>query len=375
MKTSPFRESPTLIRAAKIPSLDGVRAVSFLIVFIAHAGLDRIVPGRFGVNIFFALSGYLITTLLIREQANNGTISLKLFYLRRALRIFPPMYAVLGATACLLWYTDRLHGVSIRGVCSQLFYYQNYYFGGGVLPGLGPLWSLAVEEHFYIFFPPLMLILISRVRDYARISGVLLAICGVVLCWRCCVVAFMPQGLRWARDASDTRCDSILFGCVLACLQQTALCRSNLLSKRQLERFILPVSILTLLLTFVVRDPVFRETLRYSLQGLALIPWLYYVVAYPETILGSLLNTPALRFLGLLSYSLYLIHGVVLVQMQNVIGNALLRGLVSFAISLSLAMVVRALIERPLEKLRSRLRNAVPLPSLPESQSVALLTG
>jgi peptidoglycan/LPS O-acetylase OafA/YrhL len=98
-------------------------------------------------------------------------------------------------------------------------------------------------------------------------------------------------------------------------------------------------------------------------------------VAYPETILGRLLNTLALRFLGLLSYSLYLIHGVVIVQMENVIGNALLRGVVSFAISLSLALVVRALIERPLEKLRSRLRNGVPLPSLPESQSVALLTG
>lgn len=121
--------TPKPIRGAKIPSLDGVRAVSFLMVFVAHAGLDWIVPGRFGVNIFFALSGYLITSLLIREQENNGYISLKLFYLRRILRILPPMYAVLFVAACFFWSTDQLHGVTIGGVCSQIFYYQNYYHG------------------------------------------------------------------------------------------------------------------------------------------------------------------------------------------------------------------------------------------------------
>ena len=367
--------TPKPIRGAKIPSLDGVRAVSFLIVFVAHAGLDWIVPGRFGVNIFFALSGYLITSLLIREQENNGYISLKLFYLRRILRILPPMYAVLFVAACFFWSTDQLHGVTIGGVCSQIFYYQNYYHGGGVLPGLGLLWSLAVEEHFYIFFPPLMIILISRVRDYARISAVLLTICGVVLCWRCCVVAFMPEGLRWARDATDTRCDSILFGCVLACLQQTTLRSSIFLTKRRLERFILPISVATMLLTFVVRNPVFRETLRYSLQGIALIPWLYYVVEYPETRLGRLLNTPALRFLGLLSYSLYLVHYVVIVELQKVIGNALICAVLGFGISIFLAMIIRASIERPLEKLRARLRNGVTVSTVSETRDMAALNG
>src|ERR1041385_111615 len=73
-----------------IPSLDGVRAVSFLIVFLAHAGLEKWVPGYFGLTVFFFLSGYLITTLLRMEYDKSGTISLRDFYFRRVLRIFPP---------------------------------------------------------------------------------------------------------------------------------------------------------------------------------------------------------------------------------------------------------------------------------------------
>src|ERR1700691_436129 len=120
--------------SGKIPSLDGVRAVSFLIVFLAHAGLDRIVPGRLGVDIFFLLSGYLITLLLLREHAKTGAISLKLFYMRRALRIFPPMYAILGTTLALLWFSHQMAGITRAGLYSQLFYYQNYNFHGGIIP-------------------------------------------------------------------------------------------------------------------------------------------------------------------------------------------------------------------------------------------------
>src|SRR5258708_26476857 len=84
-----------------IPSLDGLRAVSFFIVFAAHAGLDRIVPGGFGVTVFFFLSGYLITTLMRMEAEATGHVSLKNFYLRRALRILPPFYIVLLAATAL----------------------------------------------------------------------------------------------------------------------------------------------------------------------------------------------------------------------------------------------------------------------------------
>ena len=84
-----------------IPSLDGIRAVSILIVFVAHLGYDNIVPGGLGVTVFFFLSGYLITTLLRRELAKNGAISLPQFYLRRVLRILPPLYLIVGGATLL----------------------------------------------------------------------------------------------------------------------------------------------------------------------------------------------------------------------------------------------------------------------------------
>src|ERR1700733_3228445 len=87
--------SATKASAFHIPSLDGIRAASFLIVFAAHAGLADLVPGGFGVTVFFFLSGYLITTLLRMEWQQSGTVSLKQFSLRRVLRILPPFYFTL----------------------------------------------------------------------------------------------------------------------------------------------------------------------------------------------------------------------------------------------------------------------------------------
>jgi peptidoglycan/LPS O-acetylase OafA/YrhL len=344
----------------KLPSLDGVRAISFSIVFVAHAGLDYVVPGRFGVDIFFLLSGYLITLLLIREHARTGWISLKLFYMRRAIRIFPPMYAILASTLLLLWLTHQMAGITLAGVCSQLFYYQNYFFHPGIIPELGPLWSLAIEEHFYLLFPPLMVLLLARSKNYSDITRTLLALCGLILVWRCCVVAFMPDGMQWARDATDTRADSILFGCVLACLQQTPQC-GRVFQRRRLERYIIPGCFAALLITFLVRNPVFRETIRYTLQGLAIAPLLYYVVHYPETIVGKLLNSRVLSYIGVLSYSLYLLHALVLLQMQRIIHSALAVGILSLPITIALGVVVRTLIEKPAEKLRARLRHHTPV--------------
>jgi peptidoglycan/LPS O-acetylase OafA/YrhL len=88
-------------RAFYLPCLDGIRGLAFLLVFVAHAGLGRLLPGGLGVTIFFFLSGYLITTLLRLEIEDTGTISLRNFYVRRALRILPPMYVTLCIVALL----------------------------------------------------------------------------------------------------------------------------------------------------------------------------------------------------------------------------------------------------------------------------------
>jgi peptidoglycan/LPS O-acetylase OafA/YrhL len=326
---------------------------------VAHAGLDKIVPGRLGVNIFFLLSGYLITTLMIREREKTGWISLKLFYIRRSLRIFPPMYAIMATTLLYLWFAHHLEGITLAGVCSQAFYYQNYYFHGGkgLITGLGVLWSLAVEEHFYLFFPLLMLLFLNRFKmDYRQIAITLLWICLAILIWRSFVVFTFSNGLEWARDTSDCRADSILFGCALACWEQTPLA-TRIFSRKRLERVILPGSILILLFTLIFRNPVFRETLRYTLQGLALAPILYYVVHLPASWIGRVLNMRWLAALGTLSYALYLLHDTVLLEVDQVIHSKIIAGALSLLIAILLACLIHIFVEKPTDAMRKRFRH------------------
>src|ERR1700722_4707088 len=113
--------------ALHLPSLDGIRAVSFLLVFAAHAGLHDVIPGGFGVTVFFFLSGYLITTLLRREHDAKGTVSLRQFYLRRALRILPPFYLVLGLAALAASAGILAGGLDPRGLSAQALHLANYW--------------------------------------------------------------------------------------------------------------------------------------------------------------------------------------------------------------------------------------------------------
>ena len=99
---TPVSPLPASRWSGRIPGLDGVRALSFIIVFVSHMGFMGARPGGFAVSVFFLLSGYLITSLLLREHYKTGTISLRAFYIRRTLRIFPSMYAVLIICALLV---------------------------------------------------------------------------------------------------------------------------------------------------------------------------------------------------------------------------------------------------------------------------------
>jgi peptidoglycan/LPS O-acetylase OafA/YrhL len=142
-----------------IPSLDGIRALSFLIVFVAHDNFKP-VPGLFGVAVFFFLSGYLITTLMRIEIENTGTISIEGFYLRRAFRILPPFYIVL-LLIILVVKAGVLPGYyDSADLTASVLYVTNFwniYAHPIQMPGFNIFWSLAVEEHFYLVFPFLML--------------------------------------------------------------------------------------------------------------------------------------------------------------------------------------------------------------------------
>ncbi len=135
-----------------------MRTIAFLLVFVAHSMPYRDLPGGFGVTVFFFLSGYLITTLLRNEAQRRRSINLKNFYLRRVLRIFPPCYVTVVIVSTLAVFGLIYNTESYKSLVAAFLYFSNYWniFGLGNLPaGMGVLWSLAVEEHYYLLFPPL----------------------------------------------------------------------------------------------------------------------------------------------------------------------------------------------------------------------------
>jgi peptidoglycan/LPS O-acetylase OafA/YrhL len=343
-----------------IPSLDGIRALSFLIVFVAHDHFKP-VPGLFGVGVFFFLSGYLITTLMRIEIENTGTLSLEGFYLRRAFRILPPFYLVL-MLIILVVKAGVLPGYfDSADLAASVLYATNFwniYVHPIQMPGFNIFWSLAVEEHFYLVFPFLMLLMIRLKLARRSQVSILLAICTAVLIWRCILVfhlhsldmVFGPvtDPLR-TMYGTDTRIDSILFGCVLA------LWGNPVLDDKPKHSWTLVIAgVLTLFGTFVYRNLVFRETIRYTLQSLALIPLFIAAIRLHDHWAFRWLNSRPLRFIGVLSYTLYLVHFPILKIVERWSSNRVAVGVVAMSISLVVAYIMHVLVEKPLARFRRR---------------------
>jgi peptidoglycan/LPS O-acetylase OafA/YrhL len=350
-----------------MPSLDGLRAVSIALVFFAHADIPAGIkfPGGFGVTVFFFLSGFLITTLMRREYAKNGSISFRKFYLRRVLRILPVFYLVLIGALVVTYALDLPGTIDFAGVRAQALHYTNYwiiYHSFDGLPyGTGVFWSLAVEEHFYLLFPLLFVGLMRSGARPERQAMVLLAICAALLVWRIVLSAMLgPEDVLLQQRleiASDTRFDSILFGCILALYGNPALDTSRF-GERQWKYVFLPLSICGILFSFVYRDEYFRDTFRYTLQGICLIPVFVCAVRYPNWAPMRPLNFRPIAFIGVLSYSLYLVHQVVLAAIEHTLPGfgPTARGLCALAISLAVAGILYGAVERPCARLRHRLR-------------------
>ena len=345
---------------AHIPSLDGLRAASFFLVFAAHAGLQAVIPGAFGVTVFFFLSGYLITTLMREEASRTGHVSLTGFYVRRALRILPPFYLVLVAATALARAGVVGGDLQTTAVASQILHLSNYWIAAhdwrGIAGGTGVYWSLAVEEHFYLLFPAVFLLL-SRLALTNRGRAISLwGVCALVLAWRCVLVFALHAGEERVSLCSDSRIDSIAFGCALALWQNPRLDKTSVRAESRLwSPVLLLASVALLLVTFLVRAPAFRETFRYTLQGIALTPIFVMAVRHPGWSVFRLLNWPVMRFVGTVSYSLYLVHHVVLEAVARYSRwSPLVDALVALAVSLAIATAMHFVVEKPCARLRHR---------------------
>jgi peptidoglycan/LPS O-acetylase OafA/YrhL len=346
-----------------IPSLDGVRTVAFLLVFVSHAGLGHLIPGGFGVTIFFFLSGYLITTLLRREYERTETINFKNFYMRRILRIWPPFYLVLLlaiAAAYAIKPVAEYTFQHLMAFLAQSLHITNYYIVGfgsaGMSLGSEVYWSLAVEEHFYLLFPLLYVFLLRLGIKSRKQSLLFLGICLLVLVWRCVLVFGMGAGSDRIFYGTDTRVDGILFGCALAVYGNPMLDQQAQISERNLKYFLFPLGLALLACSLLYRSDSFRDTLRYSIQGLALYPIFLTAIRFPEWGVLNVLNWGWVRFAGVLSYSLYLVHFTVIQALGSLLpgfGSVAL-GLLSLIISTMLAYAIYRLVEIPSGKLKAK---------------------
>jgi peptidoglycan/LPS O-acetylase OafA/YrhL len=345
-----------------VPSLDGIRAISVLIVVLGHSGFDVLVPGGLGVTIFFFLSGYLISTLMLAENERTGGINICKFYARRMFRLMPPLFISLAIAYGLTYAGALPGGITNTGLAAQLLYFANYYGlffdpGNTIPDGTGILWSLAVEEHFYIFYPLFMTVLLgSAFRP--RTIGTLLGIgCLVVLAWRIHLVQSPDFVSDRTYYASDTRIDSIIYGCMLALLINPArqLHRAETISVCQWV--VLATAVGTLLLTLLCRDPTFRETIRYSLQGLGLMPLFYFAIRFSNNQPFRYLNSHWAIKLGTYSYAIYLIHYVVIRLIAANAPAIAARSFILFPTALLISIAFAATVDRFVDSYFRKLRH------------------
>ena len=331
--TVPYSAAPSF---DYVPALDGLRAASVALVVLGHAGFKHFVPGGFGVTVFFFVSGFLITRQVLAEQALRGQLPLGAFYIRRLLRLYPALLVALLIGGGIFM---ALGGKFPPGqIAAAVFYYTNYYsqFSSyvGVPDGMynpfGILWSLAVEEHYYLVFPALV-VLLGRTR--LRFAFVLCALIAGVTLWRfhlareCGLAAIrcLGDGVDGRiLQGTDTRIDSILYGAVLATLLGTSWA-APLLRVLQ-HRAVFALGVVTLAVSFVIRDPMFRDSARFTMQGLGL--FCAVGSALFSTRLGwvrALLSLPLATRIGRWSYSLYLWHSIVLMCTVSVLPPSLWR--------------------------------------------------
>lgn len=289
---------------SRIPSLDGLRAISASLVILDHlAGTQNFIVsseatsyfrlGDLGVRVFFVISGFLITYLLLQELNTKKRIHLGKFYLRRTLRIFPPYYVFLGTLAILQvvhWFRlapgDMLHAITYT---SNYDPQRSWY--------VAHTWSLAVEEQFYLLWPAILFV--------AGRSRGLWASCFVILFCPVIRLGLFYLGVEGVGHRFETVADSIAAGCVLAATREWL--KSQRLYQGILESrwFVLVPFVVFLANTFHDRPRIY-VLFDYTVMNVGIAACIDWCVTYPSGRIGKFLNSKPLVFIGVSSYSIYL---------------------------------------------------------------------
>lgn len=336
---------PALLRRRQIPSLNGIRAIAAIAVVLSH-----VYPKYFGsagplaVACFFVLSGFLITNVLLQEADDTGTISLRNFYIRRTLRIFPAFWVFCGMFGIAALYM-RQH-VDWLAFTASVLYVGNYYIGlHGTGAGMNHTWSLAVEEQFYLLWPAVFRPFAGRP---AKLIPALSAAIGCVWAYRAILQFGLGVRGEYIYCAFETRMDALAIGCLCAVLAHENVFPNWLFKVRWLA----PLSAALVVILFISPVP---------------LASLYATPAFAVLILDSIrnhnsppyrwLNWSPLRRVGLWSYSIYMYH--VFVHRIVPPGPELARLPLEILAALALGAASYYVVEKPVLLLRDRIFGSV----------------
>ncbi len=303
-----------------IPGLDGIRALAVLAVIAYHFNFSWARGGFLGVDIFFVLSGYLITSTMLPLKGNQLTVSLKKFWIGRFRRLLPAAYVMIITSFvwAMLFHKELLH--TLRGdALSSIFYSSNWWFifhklsyfdSFGSPSPLKNLWSLAIEEQFYVIWPLLLMIGLYVVKKQSKLAKIVFigAICSALLM----AILYQP-GADPSRVyyGTDTRCFELLIGCWLALIWPMKRLSSQKLSINHMKKlnsisfisftiFLVSIMYVDEFQTFLYRGGMFL----FCLNAAVLIA----CVCHPVSILGRILAWKPLCWIGSRSYGIYLWH-------------------------------------------------------------------
>ena len=339
--------------SVRIPSLDGLRALSIGLVLLAHLVGTRSFPlsaesshilafGELGVHVFFVISGFLITRLLLDELGSTGRISLPSFYFRRTIRIFPAYYVFLLVLAVLAW--TGLVQLASGDMAHALTYTSNYYSGRSWF--VGHTWSLSVEEQFYLLWPALIVMAGRRRALWLAAFAVAFAPMIRTASW---------ELMRWSGDGIghrfETVADAIAIGCVLAGTRDWLHRQPSY--RRLLESGLFVVVPCLAVASSLLHDhPVAHFLIGISVMNLAIAATLDWCITFGSGRVGRVLNWAPLAFVGTISYSLYLWQQLFLNRASDAPTAAFPMNL---ALACAAALTSYYLIEQPALRLRRRL--------------------
>ncbi len=344
------------LASGHIPGLDGLRALAVFLVIFYHFGFSY-VPAGDGVMVFFVLSGFLITWLLLAEDGRYGRISLSGFYRRRVLRIFPAFYCYWLLVVLLLLFTHK--HVLWGNAFSAFLYFGDYYNAafGDPNTAFSHTWSLGIEEQFYLLWP----LIFSRFRhNLGKMTIFLCGLISAVWIYRLvlCFALHVSQG--WIYASFDTRMDHLMVGCLLAVLLK----RGVLMPfwKAVCAHPWLPLITLGLLACSIYDGRFligrYRDIVGFALEPLLIAVFVVQMIVFCSKRLWHWIEWPVTRYLGRISYSLYLYQQILLFSIRKRLSGHSVIVQLAFAVLFTtfVATVSYFVIERPFLRFRSAAR-------------------